>query len=473
MIQPKRIWKSLRQAVPALKGDAMVGLVWSAGQVEWSVLHRRTQTFDSSAPRRAAVPVDAPGAAPALPPEAAVTPAPLALALPAEYAMLRVVDLPATDRAELQGMAELQADRYAPFSTEELLVSYEVLQQNDGTSRTLIAAIPREKVEPYAEACRAEGLDPEHVDIDLVAWWQAVAQAGGAKLPGRVIHVRADGGSPALIMAQEGIPLVFRSLPHPVPQAAIDWTDLPAEIDYTLTSAESEWGGHGAVDLLLRVEGAGPGEEVLARLRAIPGVARVTLADGPALPPLSHVVARRATGTAPHLNLAPASWSAVRESRAGVARFFLVMGGIIGLWLLAALVLFGLEHFEKGRLRVEKGRMDALAGPADEVQQLQSKMKSLETYADRRRSALEVLRQVTVAMPEGVTLTGFTYRKGKSAALRGESDRVDTIYDFIKTLQESGLFSEIKPEGISSRSSRGGPTRQEFRISASLPEEAP
>lgn len=474
MIQKQRIRQALKLMAPQLKGDALTGLVWTPHALEWTTLRGRGNAAEASTPSRA-VPAGT-DAEPALPAEARQLPGRLALALAAEHALLRVADLPSTDPAELRGMAELQADRFAPFSTEHLLVSHEVLHTGDNVSRVLIAALPIETVDRYAAACRREGLEPFRVDLDLVAWWQGMAGQGPRVQPetGRVIHVRADPAAPALVLTQDGLPIALRTLPRGHDAANLNWAELPGEIDYTLTSVESEWGSVPGVRVRLWLNGGtAPAADDVERIQAVTGVVRVETADGAALPPVSTTVARRANDAGPTIDLAPAEWASSRDARASAMRFFLILGSVLAVWLLAALVLLGLGHFERYRLKVQTDLMNQVRPKADEVTQLQSKMRSLEVYADRQRSALEILREVTVALPPGVTLTSFTYRKGKNVALRGEAEQVEIIYDFFKNLQGCGLFSDIKPEGISARQSRGGTSRQEFRVSANLPEEAP
>ena len=73
-------------------------------------------------------------------------------------------------------------------------------------------------------------------------------------------------------------------------------------------------------------------------------------------------------------------------------------------------------------------------------------------------------------LPPGVELSSFTYRKGRTVSLRGESANVTPIYDYIEALEQSPLFIEVKPEGVTQ--APGGRRNPEFRLTARMPGDA-
>ena len=67
-------------------------------------------------------------------------------------------------------------------------------------------------------------------------------------------------------------------------------------------------------------------------------------------------------------------------------------------------------------------------------------------------------------------LNSFIYRKGASLTLRGESPDSERIYEFTHGLDESGLFEDVKSDGISMK--QGGNNSGSlytFGITAALP----
>ena len=85
----------------------------------------------------------------------------------------------------------------------------------------------------------------------------------------------------------------------------------------------------------------------------------------------------------------------------------------------------------------------------------------IERYTDRSDSALEVLREVSQLLPEGVDLTSFSYRKGAILDIAGEADSGLLVTQFNESLNQSPLFVEVKP---GTRTSSKGRHRFSFDI---------
>jgi Tfp pilus assembly protein PilN len=167
------------------------------------------------------------------------------------------------------------------------------------------------------------------------------------------------------------------------------------------------------------------------------------------------------------LNLAPPEWETARKSRNASRRIIVAAAACVGLWLVVVtgfLVALKLRDASLARLRT---RVEVLEKPAGEVRVLQSRTKALEDYGDRSRSALELLRQISTDLPEGLTLSTLSFRKSKSVSLRGEAAAVNAVYDFFASMEKSGLYTTVNPEAVTRKS--GAQARAEFRWSGTLP----
>ena len=142
----------------------------------------------------------------------------------------------------------------------------------------------------------------------------------------------------------------------------------------------------------------------------------------------------------------------------------------VALWLLALGVFFTMLNVRRARLSDLEAKVEAVEKPAAEVRRLRAKVMDFAAYADRSRSALECLRAMSEALPPGVELNSFIYRKGTSLTLRGEADDSERIYAFTRGLDESGLFDDVKSDGISMKpGAGGGAAKYTFGITAALP----
>jgi Tfp pilus assembly protein PilN len=387
------------------------------------------------------------------------------MVMASDQALLRIADLPTTDQAELPGMVELQIDRFSPFPVDHLVVAHETLRVGSDRTRVLMAAIHRDAVEREAAAMKAAGLDVRRVDLDILGWWHQLRESGIAESPGLRLHMIMDMSSVMVLAVQDGLPVLVRALGRGI---GVDTPqDIEDELNATLTALETEWGlGDGAA--VTAWFGGAPPSDWANRLSAACGLpVRCRSMDD--LPPITEGVARRAaaaSGTA--LNLAPAEWETERVSRASGRRLIVAAAACIGLWLAAVTAfLIALAIRESGINRI-KTRVDVLEQPASEVRALQTRIRTLEDYGDRSRSALELMRQVSEDLPEGLSLTSLIFKKGRSVSLRGDAESVNPVYDFFAAMERSGLYVRIKPEGVTSKAA-GGRARAEFRVTGILP----
>jgi hypothetical protein len=79
---------------------------------------------------------------------------------------------------------------------------------------------------------------------------------------------------------------------------------------------------------------------------------------------------------------------------------------------------------------------------------MRDKVKLVQQYSDHARGTLEMLKAVSDRMPEGVTLTGFNYRRGEKLSLVGEADQPTVVYDFKNALTEAAIVAaDAESEG--------------------------
>lgn len=393
------------------------------------------------------------------------------LVLPSDRVLLRIVDLPSSDPEELAGMAELQVDKFAPFPIEQMAIAHECLRTGEESSRVLIAACRRDTVMEWAERFSALGRPPDRVDVALACRWHALQAAEAIPAKGRQALLIMEGAGIDLLVVQDGLPVIMRSLgTAPAADDLEVIAEVAEEVGYTLTSLESEWGSVATVALTVWSAGPVP-DALIARLEqecAVP-VHTQSIPDGSSL---SAAAAQRlqAVDNAT-LDLALDDWREASARRAGQRRLWWWGGGLLAAWVFVLGVLLAVSMVEESRVVRLRERVAALEGPAEEAHVLRRRIASLEQYADRTYSALEVLREVSTLLPDGVELTSFTYRKAGRVNIRGEASRVPPIYDFFEALEASNLFIEVSPEGVTQ--APGGRRRPDFRLTARLPGDEP
>lgn len=396
--------------------------------------------------------------------------------IPASRVLMRVANLPHAAPEELQGMAELQVDKFSPFPAENLSVSYEVLAVKDGTVRVLIAAIQNEVAESLRGVFRPSGTLIRRIDADLLAWWRLLADAGMFKTPSRQLFLLLSRNQAYLFAVEDGTPLLFRALGPLGSLPAEEFVaETAREIGYTLTAIEVEYGPAQPTPVAFWHDAETP-ENLLQGLREECGL-EVEPHRLDILPPLSEGLARRAAaGEAHTLDLAPAAWRAA-ESQAVIRKKFLTAGlAFAAAWLIAVGGFIATFQIQRLQLSSLKGRFNTLENKAGEIRRIMGQVRFLDQYSDRKRSALQCLLEITKAKPDGITLTSCLYKKGKNVTISGEAIAVDLVYQFKQTLdvlqisKNVRFFAAVTLDGPN-RDPRSG--KETFRIVATMPGGAP
>lgn len=478
----------------------ITALVWRADSAEWTTVKLAKGQLDLAGHQE--TPLEPAGAEFVNPARAAAVKAALGRAqadlcvgIPSDKVLMRVVDLPTADPAEMRSMAELQVDKFSPFPIEHMAVSLEVLSQKDNASRVLIAAVQRDVITALGDVLGPAGLLPHWVDVEVLGWWQLLKEQGQVPDKGRRVFLLADTSGTDLVISQDGVPVVFRSLG---PAAGLSDDEYHAEIadevGYTLTSLEAErgsaegmrlslwtWGQQlppklvvpGGIPAPAPRAGGEPSRALVSKLREASAL-DVETRRLDSLPPLSEGLARRAAargaaaGPTGMLDLAPAEWRSREQARSARKGLLAATAVFLVLWLAGGSAFLGGLALQKKRLVAVKAQVARMEGPAEEIRALKEKVDSFEQYADRSHSALECLREVSELLTEGIDLTSFVYKKGNSVSLRGEADSAEPIYAFFQAMEKSELFTKVKPEAVRQKNQEGR-SRSEFSLTADLP----
>lgn len=403
----------------------------------------------------------------------------VAVSLPFNQVLLRMVLLPSVDGEELAGMAELQIDKFSPFPEEDTATGVEVLESSEATSLTALAVVRRDAVEQAGAPFQAIGALPDAVDVEPLAWWWGLKQLPETELRGGIVALRAEGdGKVEMALIRDGKPLAFGSLPSLPPEvktadadAYSSWiADAVEEAAYSLTTLETDW-GTADMGRLLVFAAEGISTAWAAELGKELGIGEVSVRTLGECPSLSEGVARRLVDAAEPLamDLAPDAWREEDANKRTKRRFLRAATIFIVAWLLGLGLFFTLLNVRRAQLRELETDVTQKEGPAMEVRRLRAKVLDFATYADRSHSALECLRVVSEALPAGAELTSWVYRKGVSLTLRGEAESSETIYAFTRNLEAAGLFSDVRSEGITMKTGAGGVQRYSFGVMAALP----
>ena len=388
----------------------------------------------------------------------------ITVALPADKCLLRVFELPSADPEELASMVELQMDKVSPFPLENMSMSFEKLSGDEDNTRVLVAGAQRELVESVSEAYRMAGLRVRHMDVDTLGWINLLKSQDAISEEGRQIIFVLDGEGADLVVFDDGAPVLIRPFEDPSDgESSEEYAqELASELSYSMLSIEAERGARPVSDLTIWAQD-NPKGQLATRIQETTGL-QVETKWLDSLSPLSEGVVRRTVMDQPmKLDLAPTEWETALQEKRARRKLIRSTLTIAGVWLLLAGLGLGVLALQKKRVEKIRAQAERYEANAKKVRALQTKLDSLQAFADRSRSGLESLREFCVNMPEGVEIGNFRYTKGKSVSLKGQADRSELAYSFFKGLEDSSLFEKIDPDVTT----KNGKTQ--YNVSATLP----
>ncbi len=386
----------------------------------------------------------------------------VAVSLPSDQILLRVLSLPTNDPAEIAGMVNLQIDKVSPFPIDNMVVGHEVLAEKDGGVIAAALAVRREIVENMGRFLKSAGIVPARIDVNSLIWWHLIHDSGVVETEGKWVFIVFRAATSEFIVVNDGIPVLFRAFVRQEEQTDVEFMgEVCDELGYNLMSLEIEHGSFTDFSISLWHEEM-LSEEVLERPRELSnGTLELNSMD--VLPGLAEGLASRSMG-GDKIDLTPLDIVAQRIKLNFRKRLFKALGAVAAVWLASLAALFGSNLFQKARLQSVNRDLAAIKAEYSEVDELRRKVAAINLYVDRSRSALECIREVSLKQPYGIDLSVFHYKKGDSLKVTGAARDVNLVYTFKKNMDASQLFSSVTLDGP--QKIRG---KEVFEIEASFP----
>ena len=351
------------------------------------------------------------------------------LGLPLTRLLVKLVRVPAEADAVETALPVLKSA--SPFPDDELTVSCETVREDENGKVVIAAALPESAADDIGEALDVAKLSVVRIDALVLGQLRGVWTALGESTGRRLVAVRSV-DCLSLIVLDGDQPSAIRAI--------TDETDLKREVMLSLLEAE-DFGGAKKLEEIVVVESEGivvggdtedtvPSPSSAAGvdtqvLEAFAPVRRITVGSDAAL-----VGVAERTSDENALNALPESWREFLEETRFKAKLtrYLVVAGVI--WALIVAVLFGvpigygfLTDHQKAMSKQHQRQYAA-------VKEMKAKVDLIHKYSDHARGALEIMKAVSDRLPEGVTLSGWTYRRDDGIRVSGDAETSEATYAF-------------------------------------------
>lgn len=363
------------------------------------------------------------------------------IALPLSRLLVRVLKLPIEVREDLADAVALQMDKLSPFPGEELSVGCEVLSETDTGLWVFAAAMPAAVFEELGSALSEARLQVMRTDISALGWFRSLCGPLQLTRPGRrILLMDLDSGWDLMVL-DHGVPVLARGLGE-----MSDADTLVRELMLSMLNAELD-AGHSPVTDVLVVSRTAPSAELARRLEELAGVPVRHQAPPTEDGGIEGVAIRTGEGAA--LDLTPQLWrDAVKEAKTR-KRVLTGVAVATAAWAVFMGALFSGPLVYKQLTERTRGASRAHAKAFKQVSDTRDRVNLILSYTDRTYSALEMLRLAAGYLPQGITLTGFNYKREDGVKITGEADVPTLVYDFKNAVTEDPLFEAVSLMGVS------------------------
>lgn len=98
---------------------------------------------------------------------------------PCREAVLRTIEVPFANADAIRKVIKAEVEgAIHSHAVDDMVVDFHVLGQGAEGTRVLVAAVPKPSLRPLLEALQAEGIEPEHVDLDTMALYRVADWCG-------------------------------------------------------------------------------------------------------------------------------------------------------------------------------------------------------------------------------------------------------------------------------------------------------
>ena len=392
------------------------------------------------------------------------------ICLPSRLALFQHLSVPMADDDEVASMTSLQLEerKALPLPTEEMTIALETLERDGDEVKILAAAVATGRIDEIPSETGLSKDAIRRIDIGILAALCALRddpQAASAFAPGRRMILLQEPPDWTLAVLDSGNPVLVRC----IGRVGTDFRPLLRAIRLSMIQAEAEQGLIATEAVPLLCVAPGP-EEYWREPLAHELGADVTWLSRETDALCAEGAARR-NADKESFNLVPNAWReelSEQRQRRGLLQT-LVVG--VALWILAAAALFLGPKFLDKAIASEERSLAALSPAISSVSNVQHRVRTIRTYMDRSLSPLEVLREVCLLLPDGVTLTSLRYRRD-DARLVVAASAISTarVYDFKNGIDGSEMFVQSQLTNGPTTNTRTGSADFELTILLNDPE---
>lgn len=333
--------------------------------------------------------------------------------LPRHEAAVRILELPTQDPYELGGMVHLGAEEIVPFPLDELATSYCLLENLDGGSaRVLAAVVRRTVVEGYVELLRGAGITPEQVFLSTACLLTALKNADGA-----VVHVAPSGLEVAVLRAGR------MTFGRGVALDASVADEVAAEVRGTLSASRRESpDGAEPQEIVVSTDGLEPDAIASALTGSLGLPAKAFNENGIGSAVMAGALASARGDRAYPVELLPETEIRRRTAVATRSRGMRVaIAALVALVATAGVYVQAVAQRRSYLTELDE-RADAMRPMAQTLRTKREQLHLIQDQVHRSESPIKLMATIAELAPDqGLNITRFSYSKNSGITMNGSA----------------------------------------------------
>ncbi len=375
---------------------------------------------------------------------------PVIIAFPRSNLTARYIKIPSQSTEEIENIILLQAPRFLPYPSAELITGFECIQTDkEGFSHINLIIVHKDIIDRFTNLFRASRIK----DFNFT-----VSSYGLSNLYG---FFRADEQEPVIlidiehpyvefVIAEKGKLIFSRAFKI----SEIDWqANLVTELDKTKDAYSKDLSYKEPVKIFIldhpRV--SQKIEELVSSCINLP-VTRLIYQDKiPAIPSFHEKVIREENSLAVlvglglkqipgTLNLLPKEKKERLKKQARIKENTKLAVSILGLIIILTLGVRQNLNNKKSYLKKLKNELSKIEKDAAGLVELERRNQLLDLRQGKLSSSLELISQLHKTIPQEILLNNFSYEDEKQLILRGQASQSSLVFDFVNKLEKTEAF---------------------------------